>query len=79
MRWNDHENMMYLKYLTEKESSFGSRELRRKHNVFYSFSKIVRTRTPIQVKTHHQKLIMKYKNVRRIIEHFEQAYSVSFQ
>ena len=48
-----------------------STEYRKKLRIFKKISTILGTRTPIQVKSHHQKLEDKYKTIPKIIDHLQ--------
>ena len=48
-----------------------STEYRKKLRLFKKISTILGTRTPIQVKSHHQKLEDKYKTIPKIIDHLQ--------
>ena len=41
--------------------------LRKKNKIFAKLAAIIRTRTSMQVKSHHQKLLIKYKSLENII------------
>lgn len=90
--WSDEEQGLYLAFLKQHMPMITSPEYRKKQRIFKKISALLGTRTPIQVKSHHQKLEGKYKNVSKIIAHLEkelrlvkaeketeEAYSVSLQ
>lgn len=48
-----------------------TKESRRANKVFLKISKIIKTRTSVQVKTHHQKLVKRYETIDNIIYHLD--------
>jgi hypothetical protein len=46
-----------------------SSKYRKQQRIFKKISVILGTRTPVQVKSHHQKLEDKHKTIPKIIEH----------
>lgn len=69
--WNFKENYTYIAYLRNYRFIFDSAYARKCVKVFRHISKLVKTRKPFQVKSHHQKMMMRHKNVDRIIEYLK--------
>lgn len=69
--WSDEEQGLYLTFLKDHMPMITSPDYRKKQRIFKKISSLLGTRTPIQVKSHHQKLESKFKNVSKIIAHLE--------
>lgn len=59
--------MEYVDFLEENKYMFLNKESRRSNKVFRLISEKIRTRTIHQVKSHHQKMLKKHKNIEGII------------
>lgn len=55
-RWSNHEKREYYVFLKIYSQFFISKELRRNDKVFKMMSDFIKSRTPDQCRTHHQKL-----------------------
>lgn len=62
--------MKYAAFLRENEWMFEKTEIRKKYTVFSRMSKFMGTRTIGQAKSHHQKMLKRHIEVRKIIEFF---------
>lgn len=51
-----------MDFLKENKQMFMNKESRRSNKVFRLLSKRIKSRTIHQVKSHHQKMLKKYKN-----------------
>lgn len=67
--WSLEEQTTYRNFLVQHMPMITSTEYRKKQRIFKKISSILGTRTPIQVKSHHQKLEDKYKSIPKIIDH----------
>lgn len=71
--WTKEEQTIYLNFLVEHMPMINSTEYRKKLRIFKKISTILGTRTPIQVKSHHQKLEDKFKTIPKIIDHLQNS------
>ena len=67
-RWTAEERREYYVFLKIYEQFFVSKEHRRNDKVFRMMANHVRTRTPDQCRTHHQKLEFKHFKLNKILE-----------
>lgn len=68
--WNHKENMVYLHFLREFGNLFESDWHRRKSlKINVLMSEHVKTRSPLQCRSHHQKMMKFHKDIPHIIEH----------
>ena len=65
--WDYLENYGYICYLSNFRFIFDSPEERKRIKVFNHISQLVKTRKPYQIKSHHQKMVMKHKEIDEII------------
>ena len=56
-----------------KEVIEGGKKNRRKWHLNRMMSKAIGTRSHEQCRSHHQKMMKHYKNIEKIIEHFEKT------
>lgn len=66
--WTQEENFKYAYFLKENLHLFKSEKKRRALKVFKLVSEAVKTRTYVQCKSHHQKMLLKYGGNHRIIK-----------
>ena len=59
--WDYIENYGYISYLSNFRFIFESPEERKRIKVFNHISQLVKTRKPYQIKSHHQKMMLKHK------------------
>ena len=64
--WDVMENYSYLTYLTNFRAIFDSQALRKKVKVFHHLSMLIKTRNPHQIKSHHQKMMLRHGDVDQI-------------
>lgn len=57
-----------MRFLQENIELFASKESRKSKRVFRLLSQKIKSRTIDQVKSHHQKMLLKFKSVEGIIE-----------
>jgi hypothetical protein len=65
--WSIEEQTIYLRFLVENAAEISGNGSRRKLRMFKKISTLLGTRTPKQVKSHHQKLEDKFKSIQKII------------
>lgn len=66
--WDFRENYTYITYLKNFKTIFASPEARKRVKVFSHLSKLIKTRNPFQIKSHHQKMMLRHKTLDAIIE-----------
>lgn len=59
--WTEKENQIYINFLEKHRKMFESEFLRRSTKVFRKMSSLLRRRDSEQCRSHHQKLIIKFK------------------
>ena len=65
--WDVMENYTYITYLMNFRYVFDSQLERKRVKVFQHLSHLIRTRNPHQIKSHHQKMMLRHQNVDNII------------
>ena len=66
--WNQCEQKRYINYLVDSRDLFeSSSTARRLAGVHTQMSRIIKTRDSKQCKSHHQKMIRKYKSIESIL------------
>jgi hypothetical protein len=65
--WDFAENYTYITYLSNFRSIFNSHEQRKRVKVFRHLAKLIKTRNPHQIKSHHQKMMLRHQSVDNII------------
>lgn len=73
--WTIQEDLYYFFYVSIRRNYYTTSNLRRKNQVFATFSNILKTRTATQVKSHHQKLLKKHKKIDKFLKYFEKRYA----
>lgn len=67
--WSTKENRSYINFLNKHRSLVEISPIERKiKKVNLQMSKYVKTRTPTQCHTHHQKMMTRYGNIESIID-----------
>lgn len=69
--WRPEEQQVYLEFLKEHMPMITSVAYRKAQRIFKKISMRLGTRSPIQVKSHHQKLEEKFKTIPRIISYVQ--------
>lgn len=68
--WTDSENFLYLHFLKEFGGLFDSDWQQRKSlRINVAMSQHVKTRSPLQCRSHHQKMMKFHKDIPHIVEH----------
>ena len=70
-KWSGKEEVKYVRFLQSNRDDMEETQNRRKGKVFVRMSKFVRSRNSDQCRSHHQKLIKYYKDVKGIIEFYK--------
>jgi len=63
LKWTNQENKIYLDYLEEYFGFFKTKSLRKKYEVFSDLGKKLGNRSSKQVKTHHNKMMQRFKSI----------------
>lgn len=71
VKWTFEENKRYCLFLSQNLIIFDSEELRKKNRIFSLLSAFMKTRLTSQVKSHHQKMMKRHRDVRSILKFFE--------
>lgn len=67
--WTCRENQIYANFLETNHEMFETEFMRRSTKVFRKISSLLRRRDPEQCRSHHQKLMIRYKgDIKTIIE-----------
>ena len=67
--WTEEENLLYIAFFKRYPHFAESYAQRKANKIFIQMSKLITTRVPSQIKSHHQKLLMKYKTLDSVISH----------
>jgi hypothetical protein len=68
-QWNETEKLRYLMFLSQKRSLFAlPLKQRKRKRIHYLLSKMVKTRSAIQCRSHHQKMLSKFGSIAEILE-----------
>lgn len=70
--WDYRENYTYITYLNNFRGVFSRGDERRKEKIYTHISKLLTTRNSHQIKTHHEKMIMRHKDIDGIIDYLRQ-------
>jgi hypothetical protein len=77
--WSERENKIYVEYIRSNKELMAECKDKKRQRVFLHMSKLIKTRTPKQVKSHHQKLIKQHLSVDSIVQHFDQLLPIPTQ
>lgn len=66
--WRYDENYAYITYLSNFKWAFVDEFSRKKYQVYMHMSKFMKTRNHNQIKSHHQKMMLKYGSIDDIIK-----------
>ena len=70
-KWTDEENMLYAKFLLDNIDEFSGDDRRRSMKFFSRMAEcMLFPKNNLQCRSHHQKMMIKYKTVEKIIEVF---------
>ena len=65
--WTWKENLQYIRFFEENPEFINSPEKRKECKIFNQMGKRITTRLPVQIKSHHQKLLIKFRSIENII------------
>lgn len=69
-KWSATEQRHYVSFLEDNLSEMKSRAARKSQKVFLQMSRLVRTRTAEQCRSHHQKVLKSHETVEEIIRFY---------
>jgi hypothetical protein len=69
-KWSATEQRHYVSFLENNLSEMKSRAARKSQKVFLQMSRLVRTRTAEQCRSHHQKVLKSHETVEEIIRFY---------
>lgn len=75
-QWTLQENKSYLLYLQQHHHLFKDFKTKKIAKVFVNLAQQVQTRTTVQVKSHHQKMVAKYGSIPNIIVYLSEEQEV---
>jgi hypothetical protein len=73
-KWSDEEHMKYIAFLDANKEVMKSKEKRRSNKFYREMSDFIQTRNPLQCRSHHQKLEVKYIHPIKIVSYFRQQF-----
>lgn len=65
--WTLAENGAYVEFLKDNDKVMKDESNRRSSKIFLEMSLFIRTKTPEQCRTHHQKVLGKYESIEKIM------------
>ena len=68
--WTPVEQVTYINFLKERKEEMDISALRRSQKIFIMMSKVVKTRSADQCRSHHQKIIKYHNTIEEAIEFF---------
>ena len=75
-KWTREEQRAYIQFIRENMSEMETKLMRKSRKVFLNMSKLVRTRTADQCRSHHQKILLYHKSLEEIVRFYEQESTV---
>ncbi len=69
--WTLAETRRYIEFLRGHVDEFRDKQSRRNQKIFVFMAKIIKTRSPIQCRSHHQKMINRHGTIWNVIDHYE--------
>ena len=73
--WTPLENRQYVKFFNSNIHFADNAKLRKSKHIFNRLHKHIPTRSPAQIKSRHQKLLLKFSNIRSIIKNLEDEFN----
>ena len=67
MKWGFQDSILYIRFLKNNKERLEKTKFKRKYNKFSRMSFFIGTKTSNQCRSHHQKMIQKYKTIDNII------------
>ena len=71
-KWTKIEQKAYILFLEENKQEMGSKSSRKSQKVFLKMSLLVKTRSPDQCRSHHQKVLKYHGKIDEIIKFYTQ-------
>ncbi len=71
MKWSQIENHKYITFIQKNRSSIDNQDKSKRSRIFNKMALYIKTRNPIQCRSHHQKLLKYYKTIEGIIKHLK--------
>jgi len=68
--WEIKEAILYWKFVQENQQTLEFKEKKHKQKIFNDMADFIKTRDTHQCRSHHQKIIKKYKNLGTFIKDF---------
>lgn len=75
-KWTREEQRAYIQFIRENMAEMETKLMRKSRKVFLNMSKLVRTRTADQCRSHHQKILLYHKGLEEIVRFYEQESTV---
>ena len=69
--WNLNETIKYINFIKKNFIKFETEESRRTSRIFCLMTREIRSRSSVQCRSHHQKMVHTYGEVPFIISHYE--------
>lgn len=69
--WSLKENYLYASYLRSMKEVVLHPTLRKEVQIFRRMAGLIKTRNIEQIKSHHQKMMLKHRELDRVVRHFE--------
>jgi hypothetical protein len=70
--WNLVETIKYIEFAKQNMDKLLTEESRRESKVFCLMAKEIRTRSSVQCRSHHQKMVQTHRELHTIINHYEE-------
>ena len=67
LRWNKRETIKYCSFIKENEKILSMPLKRQKQKIYNEMQSFIQSRTKEQCKSHHQKMLHKYKSISKIL------------
>jgi hypothetical protein len=61
--WTSEENGIYIRFFQENPDFVLNKETRKRNKIFVQMGKLIPSRDPKQIKSHHQKLLIKHGTI----------------
>ncbi len=62
-KWSTEENIKYVKFLAKNKQKFVGQDKTKRYRIFNKMALHLKTRNATQCRTHHQKMLLKYKTL----------------
>jgi hypothetical protein len=71
-KWTIEEQRVYIEFLKKNIEEMRGKVSRKSQKVFLKMSRLIKTRTPDQCRSHHQKILMYHSNLEEAIRFFDE-------